>query len=686
MTTDLSTHFEVDLDPEPAPTHAPIYVDVVSKQDERRPIIPAQWMPQNLPRTVRYHAGRNAHRATYHLLRSPKYLFWTVVWGVWGVFRLVGRQIHWWWLLEQHPIRQNAATQNDAFTWGKLHKEAKATRLFRGWVLVAELLALVIAYDLLRYVAPAWVDALVAAVAVPLLAHYGRPATQPIISPAVVTPRFRKLTADVVLRAYYAAGLGHPEKPDQQVGFGSVMARDGDGSRVVVNLPYGKGFQDAVNAKPAIASGLDVAVSQVYLTRDPSSNRSHILWVADRDPLAIPAGKTPLLDCKPRDIWRPAPFGLDERGRNVDLLLLWVSILIGAQPRKGKTFTARLLALYAALDPYVRLTVVDGKMSPDWDKFRLVAHRYVCGTVPNSRDDDPITHLLEALREIKKHIEQVNDALAKLPTSECPEGKLTRELSRKYPHLRVWMLVMEEFQVYFETDSQEVNKEIAGLLSFIMAVGPSAGVIILSSSQKPSGVGAGDVSRLFNRYRDNHAVRFALKCGNRVVSEAILGGEAYSEGFDASALPNGPQYKGVGILYGAGDETPIVRTHLADHADAEKILTAARRHRDAAGTLTGMAAGEDMARQTRDVLADVRNVFYAGEAWISWAQIAARLAEQFPETYADITPEAISAQCRGLYVESKDGRDKYAGNRVVKGAAVASVEAAMKRRTLDSGR
>jgi hypothetical protein len=41
------------------------------------------------------------------------------------------------------------------------------------------------------------------------------------------------------------------------------------------------------------------------------------------------------------------------------------------------------------------------------------------------------------------------------------------------------------------------------------------------------------------RYRDNHAVRFALKCGNDVVSRAILGGDACAEGYDASALPTG---------------------------------------------------------------------------------------------------------------------------------------------------
>jgi hypothetical protein len=216
------------------------------------------------------------------------------------------------------------------------------------------------------------------------------------------------------------------------------------------------------------------------------------------------------------------------------------------------------------------------------------------------------------------------------------------------------MLVMEEFQVYYELDDQDVNKEIAGLLSFIMAVGPSAGVIILSSSQKPSGIGAGDVARLFNRYRDNHAVRFALKCGNRVVSEAVLGGDAYAEGFDASALPAGTAFRGVGILYGASDDTPITRSHLADHADAEKILTAARRHREAAGTLSGNAIGEELVREVRDVLADARAMFNPGDTGLHWEELAGRLADRIPEHYADITADTISAQLRALRVRSVD--------------------------------
>lgn len=142
----------------------------------------------------------------------------------------------------------------------------------------------------------------------------------------------------------------------------------------------------------------------------------------------------------------------------------------------------------------------------------------------------------------------------------------------------------------------------------------------------------------------------------------------------------------MGILYGATDLAPTTRTFLADHADAEKILLAARGHRERLGLLSGLAAGEEVKREVRDVLADVRRVFYAGEAWVSWPQIAQRLAAELPEHYADITAEAISAQVRALRVPSVDGRDKAQGNKVVKGAKVAAVDAAVDRRKLESGR
>ncbi len=108
---------------------------------------------------------------------------------------------------------------------------------------------------------------------------------------------------------------------------------------------------------------------------------------------------------------------------------------------------------------------------------------------------------------------------------------------------------------------------------------------------------------------------------------------------------------GVGIMRGASDRSPTVRTFLADGNDAEKILLAARGLRERAGTLTGMAAGQDMRRQPRDVLGDVLSVF-AGEPGLHWPTVAERLARRYPDRWADVSAEAISAQCRDLGVPS----------------------------------
>ncbi len=687
-------HLDIPLDDEEPPTRATVYVDAVVREDTRIPIIPASFHGwANIKATLKRWAGMVGYRIAAHswravLIYTPLALFWSIP----GLFKLIGRQLVTAQIRQAAHLMTVAAGREDSEAW---HKARKAfLEDFRRQLLTFAIKTLVIAAAglTLWLAAPRPVLFAVAAAAVPLLAHIGRPRTMPIVRPVIITPRYRRLNADIVLRAYYAAGLGSPDKPGQQIQFPSTMQRDNKetGSHVLIDLPYGKGWKDLIKpeTKSAIASGLDVHINQVFFTKDKTSERRHRLFVSDQDPLAVPVGVTDLLDCKPRNIWRPMKLGRDERNNLVTLLLIWQSVLVGAQPRKGKTFTARLIALFCALDPWVKLIIADGKKSSDWEKFRLVAHRFIVGTHPSPRDDNPVQHLTEALDEILAHIDRVNDVLAALPPELCPEGVLTEELTRdpRFPDLRFWVLIVEEFQVYFETEDQDVNKQIAAKLSRIQATGPSAGVIVLSSSQKPSGVGAGDVGRLFNRYRDNHQVRFALKCGNRDVSIAVLGGDSYQEGFDASALPAGKEYRGVGYLYGVSDETPTVRTFLADHVAAEKILVAARRHREQAGTLSGLAAGEVVERDKRDVMADARTAFFAGEARVSWPELAARMKELMPQHYADLTPAAISAQLRALGVVGKSVKDeKHFESGVGQGFDLASLDEAIAARQVGSG-
>jgi DNA segregation ATPase FtsK/SpoIIIE, S-DNA-T family len=668
--------YEVELD---EPGDGPAELELVDAPDlpagARLPIIPEHLQTwAGIKAAGRGHRELMLHRAGYHGLRSPERLALMLMWAAVGVFRVIGQQLAWWWVLESAPLRSDAVIAGDDKAWMRLHKEARETRRIRGLILLGEVAALILAGTLVALYVPWWGQVLAVAAVLPLLATAGRPEDRRILSSATVTGRFRRINGDIVLRAYYAAGLGHPEKPDQQVTFGSLMKRDGDGSGVDVDLPYGKHLSDAIEARDKLASGLDVTSSQVFISRDPTSQRRHHLWVADRDPLAVPVGRTPLLACRQTDVWRPAPIGLDERGQLVTVLLLWNAILIGALPRMGKTFVARLLALFAALDPYCKIDAFDASGKPDWRKFALVADSCAFGLTP-TRAGLPPEMLLATLERIRHDVEDRYHRLSELEEKHpelCPEGKLTREIARDPRfNMPVRLLVIDEFQEFLTLG--DISKEIAALLVYLGKVAPGAGVSVLGATQKPSGIGKGEVGTAFTSFRDNMAVRFSLRTSSYSVSEAVLGQGAYSEGLDSSTLL--PSYKGVGILRGANDASPTVRTHLADGPDADKILTAARAIRQRAGTLSGMALGAGLPEAPVSILADVLAVM--GDApGMHWQVLAPLLASKFPDRYPDMNAESVSARVRAAGV---DGTDVKSLGRTRNGCRREHVQAALRK-------
>jgi DNA segregation ATPase FtsK/SpoIIIE, S-DNA-T family len=641
--------YEVELDH--APAGAAVYVDVSPAAGERLPVIPPHLRtPAGMRTALARQVQVTGHRGAYHSIRSPRYLLLAVAWAIVGVFRVLARQLRWWWVLESHGLRSQAAADGDSREWHKLDKDAREVRKVRGMALGGELAAVIAVVVVLVKFAPWWVTTAAAAVALPLLAIAGRPADKRIITPAVVTPRFRRLNADVVLRAYYAAKLGDPDKPGQQITFAGRMSRDGAGSGVLVDLPYGKGLRDAVEAKEAIASGLDVTDSQVFIRRDPTSIRRHGLWVADEDPLRVPVGRTPLLACRQTDVWQPCPLGLDERGQLATLDLLWHSILVGALPRQGKSFVARLLGLYAALDPFCKLDVFDASGKPDWRRFALVADSFAFGLTPTAAGLPPEI-LLDTLERLKSDVNDRYERLSALQEANpaaCPEGKLTRELARDRQFgMPVRLLILDEVQEYF--DLGPISAEIATLLVFLTKVAPGAGVTVIPATQRPSGIGTGRVAQQFLAMRDTCPVRFALRTSDYRVSEMVLGAGSLGEGLDASKLLS--EYKGVGILRGASDKSPTIRTYLADGTDAERILTAARSIRERAGTLSGMALAADAPRVTVSVAADVLAVL-GDMPGAHWEVLAGLLRGRFPDRHGDATADSVSAQCRAAGIPS----------------------------------
>jgi len=114
-------------------TDLAIYQDITRVPGERLPIIPPQWRGrQNIKATIALVGGQQWHRARYHGLRSPVYLLAALAWAIIGLLRVIGRQVRWWWVIEQHELRSQAAAAGDSREWMRLHKEAKQTRLENG--------------------------------------------------------------------------------------------------------------------------------------------------------------------------------------------------------------------------------------------------------------------------------------------------------------------------------------------------------------------------------------------------------------------------------------------------------------------------------------------------------------------------------------------------------------------------
>ncbi|MGL5823737.1 MAG: hypothetical protein ACRCYU_02695 [Nocardioides sp.] len=608
----------------------------------QRPVVPG-WLRSGVDRraAVRYGLTRSWHLMRYHVVRAPLYGARLSARAPVGAGRVVVRVGRWVSDVESRGLQARAAAEGGSADYLQViaHRR-QVVRARRNWLLLGVYFAVVGVAALVVW-APWWAQAVPAVVLVLVLVLVlgllGRSADRPVVDQAVaVGARARKLSADVVVRAFVAAKLCSQKQP---VTFAAPIARDGAGWRAVVDLPYGVTAEQAIKRRTAIASGLDLDEVQVWPDRvrgQSGSARRLALWVADEDPYAKASGPWPWLRVRPArsaasgraaghsnepggvSIFEAFPFGQDQRGRPIELTLMFTWLLVAAIPRMGKTFAARLAVLAGALDPVVQLHVYDGKGGADWKPFSPIAHRLGLGA-----REDVVQALLEDLRELRADMDRRYDVLSSLPIHRCPEGKVTPELAGD-PRLGLApvLVVIDEFQRYVAHPVH--GEEIVDLLTELSKVGPAAGIMGVLATQKP------DKESIPARLRDVIGTRFCLKVMNWQSSDAALGAGAYGAGYDASRFMRA--HKGVGWLLGADDSGAVedaatVRTFLAGPADVDAVVERALAARRAAGTLSGDAIGQTAAAERVDVLADVRAVFVAGEDKL-WNE---RVLERLPQ-------------------------------------------------------
>lgn len=521
-------------------------------------------------------------------------------------FRFVGASVRGmvaglrWWRLWV-TVRDFREAAESAEKLADKFAEIRTLTLFRwkvtGAVVVVSALGLAVA-DLVYGSRALWIAGVAVSVALAVLGRRkdGNPGRKAVLA----GPRTLTWTMDpqVLVDAFRDAKL---IGKDETLRLVERATRMGDGWAITVDLPATRKATDAIKNREALASALAVDEVQLIVER-VRGNGGHAgrvsMWVADSDPYATPPLRTPLLVVERWDAWRPVPFGRDARDRRIDLPLVWTSLLVGAIPRQGKTFAARLAAAGLVLDPHTRLYVADFKAGKDWNAAGRVAHRFMSGD-ESAHVRELVGWLVELVAEVQGRYRRMRD----LDDVICPESKVTPEMSRdRALDMPITAIFIDEVQVPLE-DRSPVDVEgkrlaageyVGELLTWLAKKGPAAGILLVLATQRP------DSKTIPSGLRAVLGSRFALRVMDWRDSNIVLGEQMNTRGYDSSRLL--ASHKGVGILRPDGDTQAgadvlalTVRTYYMPNEDWQIICQRGRALREAEGTLTGHAVGDDLA-------------------------------------------------------------------------------------------
>jgi S-DNA-T family DNA segregation ATPase FtsK/SpoIIIE len=646
---------------------------------ERAPLLPA-WLKSRAEfrDMARWTLGHAWHTLLYQAIRVPKYALRLALRAPRGAARIIGGFTRWVFDLEGEPLRQVTARHEDPETYLKLARLRDARVRWRGIVAVP-VLAVLIALSVFLAVAKSGVRVVSVAAIVAGLGIVGRRADKPLLDTAVAVPKVAKLTSDVVVRALSVLGLAGINqalaKNPAAIGFAAPITRDGPGWRADVDLPYGVTAGEVIDRRDKLASGLGRPLGCVWPEGNTEVSPSRLmLWVGDQDMATAKQPVWPLARSGQVDLFKAFPFGTDPRGRPVGLCLNETNTLTGALPGAGKTVAMRNQLLAAALDPRAELWVFELKGTGDLEALAKVSARYGSGP-----DDDTIEQALVALRDLRAECARRAKVIKGLPKSVCPDNKVTPHLaSRKNLGLHHLVAGFDEVQELFT--HPEFGKEAGELAEKVIKLGRALGISLLLATQRP------DSRSLPTGVSANVGTRFCLRVMGQLENDMILGTSAYKNGVRATMFTK--KDRGVGYLVGAAEDPQIVRTYYVDGQVAEKISLRARALREAAGTLSGHAAGQPTAeapkRRPDALLGDLLTVMPAGEAKAWNDALAARLADLDPASYRGWTGEQLTAALKPLGVTTGQvwATDPATGkgtNR--RGITRKAVAAALERRT-----
>lgn len=617
--------------------------------------------------TVRAFGRLSWWHIRYHGIRTPKYLVKAVLLAARGFYRAC---VGMWPTLSARDhtatvkalaaqLKSRPENEELALRHQLAHAQRTHTRRWRFGVAAILVAAAATGFALADPLAQA---GMATATIVPL-AHLGRGKETHLLDQAAPPLRV-DMSAQQLNEALRAAGLlktsgGKDESDQPKVSCSMGPVRDGRGWAVIFDLPRGGGktASDVLAKREVIAQELGVDEIQVIMSRVRAAKGGNAgrvsMWVADDDPYLGPPTPSPLESAERFSVWEPIPFGQDARGNRISVPVMWQSMFFGGLPRRGKTFTQRLMTAAGLLDPYVRHYVADGKGGADWMPMKAVAHRLVMGA-----EDDAVDALKNMLEELLQEMERRFALLRELPTTLCPEGKLTPQIVQRH-NLPVIFVTIDELQEYFTSMEREDREQVINNLCRIARRGPAAGFVSNFASQRP------DAESVPTKLREIITLRYSTQVVDRASSDMVLGKGKAAQGADASVLSE--EHKGVGVLVTGPASYVTVRADFLDGPGFAAVCAKGRKLREEAGQLTGDAAGDVTAAadagglKLAPILSDVLDVMRHSVRMFT-PDLLAGLVNLDEDTYGDHTAELLAEELKTAGVDRKSKQVKINGS------------------------
>ncbi len=303
------------------------------------------------------------------------------------------------------------------------------------------------------------------------------------------------------------------------------------GQRLDLRLAPGMTAEQIDGAAEAIAAV--VGAREVRVVREPGNAAVAHLSILWHDPLSVPAPPWP---GAPGSLWEPISLGVDEDGAAVSIGLVERNVLLGGEPGAGKSVALSLFIAAAALDPEVRLTLMDGKQV-ELAPWAGSAEHFVG---PDMGD------AIEVLKDLCAEMDRRYSVLLASGLRKIERGS----------DFGLYVIAIDELAFYMRSGTKDERTELSEALRDLISRGRAAGMIVVAATQKPS-------SDIVPTYvRDLFSFRMALRCTTPEASDTILGPRLGQGGlFGLHPRPDAPR-RGVAPRRGRGagqDPHPLPR-------------------------------------------------------------------------------------------------------------------------------